>query len=185
MNHTRRHTARFAACLFLTGPQFRSSCAQGTVPLKQVEYHGKVFLTARPYRNMDAYRDSVESQFSSDVLQNIQDAVSQQSFGPKFSNQEDLDDQFEGLRFPGYGSFYANQLGAKLDPSLEFMYVELPRSSTNRYFAVERQRSGEFRVLADFTAPATPEIVRVRRAGNGQLDFMSQDLRVVHRRNAA
>ena len=139
----------------------------------------------RPFRDLDDYRDSIDSQFAAGVLRRIQEAVANQSFGSVFSTQQELDDRFYELRFPGYGSFYANQLGARLDPSLELMYVELPRSTMHRYFAVERLQSGAFRVVADFTVPANPELVRVRWAGDRQLEFMTQDRKVVHRRNAA
>jgi hypothetical protein len=78
----------------------------------------------------------------------------------------------ERVQFPGYGSFYANQLGAKLDPSLELVYIEIPGGKLNRYVAVERLKNGTLRVVADFVAAASPEITRVHRR-NGALSFES------------
>jgi hypothetical protein len=106
-------------------------------------------------------------------------------FGPYFPDQVTLDDAFDSIRFPGLGSFLANQLGAKLDPVLEFMYVELPQQGSNRYLAVERLANGSFKVLADFVGPAVPEPVRVRRASNGRLEFLSKDGAVVRSTDAA
>src|SRR5687767_5985712 len=106
-------------------------------------------------------------------------------FGPYFADQATLDDAFDSIRFPGLGSFLANHLGAKLDPVLECMYVELPQQGRIRYLAVERLPHGSFKVLADFVGPAVPEPVRVRRINNGRLEFLSKEGAVVGSADAA
>lgn len=181
MDFSRRHALKLTTFQLLVA-YAPSAFAQRGGLLTHVEYHGKVFQTARPYRDFDAYRNSNAAQFTEAELSKIQATIVGQSFGPTFRTPNDLDERFEALRFPGYGSFYANQLGARLDASLELMYVELPRSNTHRYLAVERTASGSFQVVADFVAAAIPELVRVRRAADGQLEFMAHDLKVVLRR---
>ena len=62
-------------------------------------------------------------------------------------------------------------MGAKLDPRLEFSFVELPKARANRYLVNELQPNDKYLVVSDFVAPSEPEITRVSRRSNGKLEY--------------
>ena len=153
-------------------------------PMSSVQYQGVTIPLARPYANLDDFKDDEPRHLTDDAISLIEKTLIGARFGPRFPDLNALDDAIAQLAFPGYGSFYANQLGAKIDPSLEMLYVEIPQRQKRRYIAVERQSDGGLRVVADFVAPATPELVRVRRVDNGLLEFSTNSGAAVLRKNA-
>jgi hypothetical protein len=179
----------FPLCLTAAIALSAIGCTQTSAPasnaVTSIEYRGKMIPTAKAYEDLDSFKQDSPAHLSEAAFVQIEQAMVTAAFGPTFRNQAALDNALDQLRFPGYGSFYANQLGAKLDASLEFLYVEVPQRSKNRYFALQRNADGKFAVVADFVGPATPEIVRVRRASDGALEFLSADGTLITRRTAA
>jgi hypothetical protein len=153
-------------------------------PISSLQYQGRTIPLARPYADIDDFKDDEPRHLSNDAIALIEKTLISARFGPRFPDFNALNDALAQLAFPGYGSFYANQLGAKIDPSLEMLYVEIPQRQKHRYIAVERQSDGSLLVVADFVAPATPELVRVRRVENGLLEFSTNSGAAVLRKNA-
>ena len=142
-----------------------SSCAAVDARLSHVEYMGEQIPLAKSYTDGRKYKDDPEN-LDAGVIPQVERLVRSASFGPAFLNAPALSAGLDRLRFPGYGSFYANQLGAQIDPEVELVYVEIPRRALNRYVVLERLGDDSLRVVSDFVAPDHPEIVRVhRRAG--------------------
>lgn len=102
-------------------------------------------------------------------VEKLEAVIRSLQFGPTFLGFQQLDSQFWNLRFPGYGTFHANQIRAKLDPKLDIMYVEIPEAGLNRYFVVELQQDGSLSVVDDFVADSAPEVTRVHRSTDGGL----------------
>jgi hypothetical protein len=151
--------------------------------MNSIRYQDVNIPTARAYRDMHDFKDDIDN-LSPQAAAQIEGLLKHAPFGPRFATVGMLDDALNELKVPGYGSFFANQIGARIDHSLEFMYVEIPKRNQNRYLAVERQPTGEYIVVADFVAPDQPEITRVRRAGNGGLEFLSSSGTLLQSRNA-
>ena len=143
-----------------------------------VEYQGQRFDLSKEYDDFHDYKDDPANLTHAQV-QRAESLMRAARFGPRFETRSDLDAALATLEFPGYGLFYANQLGAHADPKLELVYVELPARQLNRYIALELQPDGSLVVVADFVAAADPEIVRVTRGANGSLEFRQQDGKVV------
>ena len=130
-----------------------TSCAAYDERLSHVRYMGEQIPLAK------SYADPRE-------IPRVERLVRSAPFGPAFPNAGALSTGLDRLSFPGYGSFYANQLGAHIDPELELVYVEIPKRGLNRYVVLQRQSDDSLRVVSDFVAADHPEIVRVhRRAG--------------------
>jgi hypothetical protein len=68
---------------------------------------------------------------------------------------------------PASGWQLANQLAAKVAPSIDFSSIEIPRRGLRRYVVFELQLNGKISVIKDFVGPAQPEISRVARLGKG------------------
>jgi hypothetical protein len=151
--------------------------AHGAQGFAVVEYLGNRIPLSRPYVDFDEYKNDPKN-LPEQSIRRIESIMRSTPFGPGFPNTHALSRELERIQFPGYGTFYANQLGAKLDPSLELVYVEIPGGKLNRYFAVERSNEGALRVVADFVARASPEISRVHRK-NGRLSFESSPGKVI------
>jgi len=142
--------------------------------LSHVEYQGQRIQLNRAYGDFDEYKEDVRNLTRMQSSQ-VEALMRQARFGPSFASAEALDDALFKLQFPGYGMFYANQLGARIDPILELAYVEIPLRDRNRYFVLEKAPTGGFRVIADFVASSIPEITRVRRVKGGRLEFSGAD----------
>lgn len=138
--------------------------------LSYVEYQGHRIQLNRAYVDFDEYKEDVGNISLKQALQ-VEALMRKVRFGPSFASAETVDDALFKLQFPGYGMFYANQLGARIDPMLELAYVEIPLRNRNRYFVLEKVSRGGFRVIADFVASSNPEITRVRRAKGEVLEF--------------
>src|SRR5687767_11759734 len=137
--------------------------------LTEIRYQGVAIPLARPFRDLRAFKDAGPAHLSTEAVEHIDALLKAAAFGPHFANQDALANALYDLAFPGYGAFFANQVGAKLDRSLEFLYVEIPQRDQSRCFAAERLETGEYVVVSDFVAPSQPEITRVRRAADGSL----------------
>ncbi|WP_035059799.1 hypothetical protein [Andreprevotia chitinilytica] len=163
MGVVRKRGGRFLSALmlvYLSGALPLASAADQS--LSSVEYQGQRVPLAQTYRDFREYKDAPHN-LTDKAIQQIEHLVRQARFGPEFSGIADLSAALDHLTFPGYGSFYANQLGARLDPQLEFVYVEIPGRHLNRYIALERQSNQHLRVVDDFIAADMPEIIRVHR----------------------
>jgi len=119
------------------------------------------------------------SRLTAAQVRRIEAAMRAARIGPAFASTQELSARLEQLRFPCTGSFYANQLGARIDATLEIAYVEIPNRDLNRYIVAERQPDGSLRVVDDFVAAADPEIARVRRNAEGRLEFRHLNGKVV------
>jgi|SRR5471032_337348 len=155
--------------LFASAILAQSLAAHAAERFASVDYLGACIQLARAYADFEEYKDDPKN-LSLQSIRRVEAMMRSAPFAQTFTNTEALSRELERIQFPGYGSFYANQLGAKLDPSLELAYVEIPGGKLNRYFAVEQIRNGTLRVISDFVAPASPEITRVHRR-NGVLSF--------------
>lgn len=133
-----------------------------------VEYQGQQIQLKRTYADFHEYKDDPQN-LGPGQADKVAALMRKAPFGPVFANAGALNLALQQLTFPGYGMFYANQLGARRDPMLELAYVEMPMQEKNRYVVLEKVASGGFRVVADFVAQATPEITRVRRGRTGEL----------------
>jgi hypothetical protein len=153
-------------------------------PFAAVLYEGVRIPLTRTYADIDEFKDDGPTHLSEAALVAIERGMLKARFGPVFRTQAELDASLNRITFPGYGMFYANQLGSKSDSTLELAFVEVPQRSKNRYFAVERENSGTYKVVADFVAPDNPELVRVRKGQGGVLEFLSNSGVVVQRRHA-
>ena len=166
-----------AAVLALAaGSLTRAHAAESQVNF--VEYHGQRFDLSKAYDDFHDYKDD-QANLTPAQIQHAESLMRSAKFGPRFKTSGDLDAALAALEFPGYGLFYANQLGALIDPKLELVYVEVPARNLNRYIALEREADGSFLVVADFVAAAYPEIVRVSRGASGSLEFRQQNGKVV------
>ena len=146
--------------------------------MKFVEYQGQRFDLSKAYEDFHDYKDD-QANLTPVQVQRAESLMRSAKFGPSFKTSDDLFAALATLEFPGYGLFYANQLGAHIDPKLEFVYVEVPVRNLNRYIALERQVDGSLLVVADFVASAAPEIARVNRSVDGSLAFHQQNGKVV------
>ena len=117
--------------------------------LSFVEYQGQRVEVARTYRDFDEYKEDPRN-LTAAQAQRIEALVRKADFGPAFKDAAELDRTLAKLQFPGYGLFYANQLGARIDPTLELVYVEVPARSMNRYIVLEREPRGSLLVVEDF-----------------------------------
>ncbi|TFV93978.1 hypothetical protein [Massilia horti] len=138
--------------------------------LSYVEYQGQRIQLSRAYADFDEYKNDVKN-LSVKQAGQVEALMQKTRFGPSFANAQALDNALAELQFPGYGMFYANQLGAHIDTMLELAYVEIPMKDRNRYVVLEKTPTGGFRVVVDFIAGATPEITRVHRGSDGKLVF--------------
>ncbi|KQV50218.1 hypothetical protein ASC95_12555 [Pelomonas sp. Root1217] len=143
-----------------------------------VEYRGQRFDLSKAYDDFHDYKDD-QGNLTPAQIQRAESLMRSAKFGPQFKTSGELNAALAALEFPGYGLFYANQLGAHVDPKLELVYVEVPVRNLNRYIALERQVDGSLLVVADFVAAAEPEIVRVKRGASGSLKFHQQNGNVV------
>lgn len=168
------------ARIVLLGAMSTASAAS-EVPLSSVEYMGQQIQLAKPYQDFRAYKNDRQNLNKQDIPK-IERLIREARFGPEFSGTDVLGAALDLLRFPGYGSFYANQLGAHLDSKLELVYVEIPGLGLNRYIAVESQVGGRLRVVDDFVAPDSPEIIRVHRKNGALVYEAKQGVAVVPRR---
>lgn len=155
--------------LLLGSPWTGAAFAQASA-LSYVEYQGQRIQLSRAYVDFDEYKEDVKNISRKQALQ-VEAIMRKVRFGPSFASGQALDDALFKLQFPGYGMFYANQLGAHIDPMLELVYVEIPLMDRNRYFVLEKAGTGGFRVVADFVASSIPEITRVHRAKGDKLEF--------------
>lgn len=146
--------------------------------LKFVEYQGVRFDLSKAYHDLRDYKDD-QGNLTPAQVQRAESLLRSAKLGPRFRTRSELDAALAALEFPGYGLFYANQLGARTDPKLELAYVEVPLRNLNRYIALELQANGSLLVVADFVAAAEPEIVRVKRGASGSLEFHQQNGKVV------
>jgi hypothetical protein len=135
-----------------------------------VEYQGKMVPVAKTYTNFQDYKND-QNNLTAAQAKHASSLVRKAAFGPRFKDSEALLVALEKLQFPGYGYFFANQVGAKIDPKLEISFVELPKARANRYLVTEVQSDGSYLVVADFIAPSDPEITRVRRGSRGELQY--------------
>lgn len=143
-----------------------------------VTYQGQQIEVARTHLSFDEYKND-PANLTADQLRRVELLVRKALFGPVFDSEAEFDQALWNLQFPGFGLFYANQLGAKIHPSLELVYVEIPARGLNRYLSVERQSDGAMHVVEDFVAPSQPEITRVDRNGAGQLQYRGTDGEVI------
>jgi hypothetical protein len=143
-----------------------------------VEYQGQRFDLSKAYQDFHDYKND-QANLTPVQAQHVESLMRSAKFGPRFKTSEELDVALSTLEFPGYALFYANQLGAHIDPKLELAYVEVPGRSLNRYVAVERQADGSLLVVADFVAAAEPEITRVKRGADGALEFHQRNGNVI------
>ena len=171
-----RHALLAVALVIAVGLWPRPSAAAPELPF--VEYQGQRFVLSKAYADFHDYKDDQHNLTPAQVKR-AESLMRLVKFGPRFKTSGELDAALAGLQFPGYGLFYANQLGAHIDPKLELVYVEVPARKLNRYIALERQADGEFLVVSDFVAAAEPEIVRVKRSAKGALEFHQQDGKVI------
>ena len=157
------------AALLLASSWTSANYAQPSAP-SFLDYQGERIELARTYADFDEYKDDVGNLAPSQASR-VEAIIRKVRFGPSFANAEALDNALFKLQFPGYGMFYANQLGAHIDPLLELASIEIPTKERNRYFVLEKTPTGGFRVIADFVASSNPEITRVRRGRSGKLEF--------------
>jgi len=139
-------------------------------PMKTIQYLGVAIPLPRAYRDIDDFKDDPNN-LDEKASTQVAAVLAAAPFGPRFASANAMDDALFALTFPDYGMFFANQIGAKTNSTLEFAYVEIPKRSQNRYFAAERLPTGEFVVIADFVSASVPELTAVRRASNGSLEF--------------
>lgn len=168
MRRLLRLYALLALTLFLGSSWTGMAFAQSNAP-SYVEYQGQRIQLNRTYVDFDEYAADVKNLNLKQASQ-VEAIMRKVQFGPSFASTKVLDEALLKLQFPGYGMFYANQLGARIDATLELAYVEIPLRNRNRYFVLEKAAKGGFRVIADFVANSIPEITRVRRT-KGELEF--------------
>ncbi len=152
--------------------------AGGNGTVSHVEYQGHKFTLTKQYVDFHDYKDDVEN-LTAAQAKLASSLVRKAPFGPNFKDAGALVAALDNLQFPGYGYFFANQVGAKLDSKLELSSVELPKAAANRYLVTEVQLDGTYLVIADFVAPSEPEITRVSRGKNGELQYRGQGGRTV------
>jgi hypothetical protein len=143
---------------------------------RTVEYFGNKIKLRRMYFDVTSYALDSEN-ISMDEAYRLESIMKSVPFGPVFKSKQELLNSFVEIRFPGYGSFYANQLNSNPDQNLELMTVDIPRAEKYRYFVVEEKANGSFSVVADFTAEAHG-VVKVRAQGNS-FEFLSRSDEVV------
>lgn len=145
----------------------------GCTPMKtpsHVEYQGHQLLTSKHYEDFDEYKDDPNN-LPAESLRAAVTLVRKAPFGPKFSSSDALVKGLFSIQFPGYGAFFANQVGSGHDPELEIVYVEIPGGRFNRYFVLRKGQNDAYEVIEDFVAPQEPEVARVRRTKNGALEY--------------
>ena len=163
-----------AACVVAA---FVLSAARAADAPSFVEYQGVHVELARTYADFDAYAADPDN-LSPARARQVESLMREARVGPRFESDEALTQALFKLRFPGYGFFEANQLGAHLDPKLELVSLEIPKRGLNRYIALEKQPDGSLVVVDDFVAAAQPEITRVSRKADGKLEYRATGGRV-------
>jgi hypothetical protein len=145
----------------------------GCTPMKSpsyVEYQGHKLLASKYYEDFDDYKED-QNNLPGESLRMADALVRKAPFGPKFSSSDVLLKELFQIQFPGYGMFFANQVGSGFDPQLEIAYVEIPGGRFNRHFVLGKDPGGAYEVIDDFVAPQVPEIARVRKTKNGALEY--------------
>lgn len=153
-------TCSATAAIFLFSPT-----AAMPAEVSSIEYRGTSFSLPRAYEDFRAYKDDPNNLRLTD-LQTIERLIRSATFGPTFRSSTELVDALFQVAFPGYGSFYANQL-PRLPDGLELVYVEIPKRGLNRYFVLRQSPDGSLSVVADFVVIDVPEIVGVRASSAG------------------
>ena len=143
---------------------------------RTVIYFGHKIKLRKIYFSEVAYSLDTENIPMAEVCR-LEKIMEQVPFGPSFASKNALRESFVSIRFPGYGSFYANQLHSHPEQKLELMSVVIPRAEKYRYFVVEENPDDSYTVVADFTAEASG-VVRVREQ-NGFLEFLSRSDEVI------
>lgn len=150
---------------------------------RTIDYFGHKIKLRRVYFDITSY--ALDSQnIPMDEAYRLENIMKCVPFGPVFNSKQELLESFVEISFPGYGSFYANQLRSNPDQNLELMTVDIPRTEMYRYFVVEKKAAGSFLVVADFTTEAHG-VNKVR--GRGEcFEFLSRSDEVVfvHRRSS-
>ena len=156
-SHITMRLVHVAAALILTVGSLAHAHAAEPL-MKFVEYQGQRFDLSKAYEDFHDYKDD-QANLTPVQVQRAESLLRPAKFGPSFKTSD--------------------QLGAHIDPKLEFVYVEVPVRNLNRYIALERQADGSLLVVADFVASAEPEIARVNRSADGSLAFHQQNGKVV------
>lgn len=138
---------------------------------RSINYFGHKIRLRRMYFSEISYALDSENIPVAEAYR-LEKIMEQVPFGPDFVSKEELFESFVDIRFPGYGSFYANQRHSHPEQKLELMSVVIPRTGKDRYFVVEEQFNGGFKVVADFITEESGA-VRVKVRGNS-LDFLSR-----------
>jgi hypothetical protein len=142
----RKHISRAAVCIGSVAVLAISAASPAPAnPFAFVLYEGVRIPLTRAYADIDEFKDDSPTHLSQSAVAAIERAMLKAKFGPVFRTQAELDASLSRITFPGYGMFYANQLGSKTDSTLELVYVEVPQRSTNRYFALERDSGGSYK----------------------------------------
>lgn len=138
---------------------------------KSIEYFGYKIKLRKIYFSFFSYAVDTEniSIAEANRLENIMRNV---PFGPEFSSKNEVLAALAELRFPGYESFYANQMHGDSRQNLEFMTITIPRVNKYRYFVIQNTDGDNYSVISDFIAPSLP-IVQVALNGEN-LEFLSR-----------
>lgn len=162
-----------------SGCKSRVSDSRRGKAVEVLQYQGQRFDLAKSYADFRDYKDDPEN-LTPAQIRRAELLMRSVKFGPRFKSLDEVDAALARLEFPGYGRFYANQLGAHIDPKLELVYVEVPARGLNRYMALERQADESLLVVDDFVAAAEePGIARVTRGAGGRLEYRQPNGKVV------
>lgn len=151
-------------------------------PIHSIYYQNSTITLAKSYQSFEEYQDDPHHLPKKSIKQ-AATLIKQAKFGPNFVSTTMVGKALSQLQFPGYGSFYANQLGAKIDSELELVYLEIPGGTHNRYIALSKQANGTLRVIDDFLGPQLPEITRVHRNRSGALQYSKTNGQIIATRS--
>lgn len=142
---------------------------------RSINYFGHRVKLRRTYFSEIAYTLDPNN-ISMEEACRLEKIIKSLPFGPVFNSKDEIIHSLVGIRFPGYGSFYANQLNSEPEQRLELMSVVIPRTGKYRYFVIEAQ-SNVFSVVADFIAEARG-VTKVRKQGC-TFEFLSRSNEVI------
>jgi len=99
--------------------------------MKFVEYQGQRFELSKAYDDFHDYKDD-QGNLTPAQVQRAESLMRSAKLGPRFKSGDELDAALANLEFPGYGLFYANQLGAHIDPKPSADIVNTRRSNIEK-----------------------------------------------------
>jgi hypothetical protein len=114
----------------------------------EIEYRGEKFKLTKSYSDYDDYKNDANNIDLAEVPR-IERMMSAVKIGPEFSNWAEFAHQAFAIKFPGYGFSGGPKVKAG-ERQFQVTTIEIPRTSKDRYFVLEKFGDGKLRLVDDF-----------------------------------